>query len=266
MGIWCLIYGQGIVVLIIFNMFGNLFNGLILGNVEGFDFVGGGCLELQIVEKLQIFELGYCGQLQCNKLFIDVNVYYNISQDFLSLVIIFFVIICGKMLLCEVQVDVLYDFYVSIGLEGFVVIYVNFGEVNIYGVDLNLNYYFIFKVNVYINYFYFDYFFDENDLSNDFDCNGIVNFLDILVNVFNYCVGVGVNYSGDKWLVGLFGCWVELYNYFFSFQIVFEILINENGDFLIWCGMLIVEDVCGIDFYNYGLFGGFVMVDLNFGY
>lgn len=40
-GSWCLIYGQGIVVFIIFNMFGDFFSGLILGNVDGFILVDG---------------------------------------------------------------------------------------------------------------------------------------------------------------------------------------------------------------------------------
>ena len=160
----------------------------------------------------------------------------------------------------------MYDLYASIGLEGLVATYVNFGEVNTYGVDLNLNYYFTPKVNAYINYSYFDYSFDENDLSNDFDRNGTVNFPDILVNAPNHRVGAGVNYSGDKWSAGLFGRWVESYNYFSSFQIASETLTNENGDPLTWRGTPIVEDARGTDSYNYGPLGGFVTVDLNLGY
>lgn len=266
MGTWRLTYGQGIAAPTILNMFGNLFNGLILGNAEGFDLVGGGRLEPQTVEKLQTFELGYRGQLQRNKLFIDANAYYNISQDFLSPVTTFFATTRGKTPLREVQADALYDLYASIGLEGLVATYVNFGEVNTYGVDLNLNYYFTPKMNAYINYSYFDYSFDENDLSNDFDRNGTVNFLDILVNAPNHRVGAGVNYSGDKWSAGLFGRWVESYNYFSSFQIASETLTNENGDPLTWRGTPIVEDARGTDSYNYGPLGGFVTVDLNLGY
>lgn len=44
-GIWWLIYGKGIVVLMILNMFGDFFSGLILGNVEGFILFDGSKVE-----------------------------------------------------------------------------------------------------------------------------------------------------------------------------------------------------------------------------
>ena len=69
---------------------GDLFGGLILGNAEGFTVFnadGSGStreVDRQRVEKLQTIELGYRGQVIPNKLFIDANAYYNISEDFLS--------------------------------------------------------------------------------------------------------------------------------------------------------------------------------------
>ena len=266
MGTWRLTYGQGIAAPTILNMFGNLFNGLILGNAEGFDLVGGGRLEPQSVEKLQTFELGYRGQLQKSKLFIDANAYYNISQDFLSPVTTFFATTRGKTPLREVQADALYDLYAGLGLEGLVATYVNFGEVNTYGVDLNLNYYFTPEVNAYINYSYFDYSFDENDLENDFNRDGVVNILDILVNAPNHRIGGGVNYNGERFSAGIFGRWVESFNYFSSFQIASETLTNENGEPLLWRNRPIVEDARGTDSYNFGPLGGFTTFDLNLGY
>ncbi len=266
MGTWRLTYGQGIAAPTILNMFGNLFNGLILGNAEGFDLVGGGRLEPQQVEKLQTFELGYRGQLQKSKLFIDANAYYNISQDFLSPVTTFFATTRGKTPLREVQADALYDLYASIGLEGLVATYVNFGEVNTYGLDLNLNYYFTPQVNAYVNYSYFDYSFDEDDLGNDFNRDGVVNILDILVNAPNHRIGAGLNYNGDRFSAGIFGRWVQSFNYFSSFQIASETLTNESGEPLLWRGRPIVEDSRGTDSYNYGPLGGFTTFDLNVGY
>lgn len=265
-GTWRLTYGQGIAAPTILNMFGNLFNGLILGNAEGFDLVDGTRLEAQRVEKLQTFELGYRGQLKPNKLFIDANAYYNISEDFLSPVTTFFATTRGKTPLREVQADALYDFYAGIGLEGLVATYVNFGQVNTYGFDLNLNYYFTPQFNAYINYSYFDYTFDENDLDNDFDRNGTVNFLDILVNAPNNRFGLGMNYSGNKFYGGAYGRFVESYNYFSSFQIASETLRDEEGNLLTWRGTPIVEDARGTDSYNYGPLGGFFTLDLNVGY
>lgn len=265
MGTWRLTYGKGIAAPTILNMFGNLFNGLILGNAEGFDLVGGGRLEPQSVEKLQTFELGYRGQLKKNKLFIDANTYYNISEDFLSPVTTFFATTRGKTPLREVQADALYDLYASIGLEGLVATYVNFGQVNTYGLDLNLNYYFTPEWNAYINYSYFDYTFDDEDLANDFDRNGTVNFLDILVNAPNNRFGLGLNYNGTKFYGGAYGRYVEKYNYFSSFQIASETLTNDEGNPLTWRNTPIEEDARGTDSYNYGPLGGFFTVDLNVG-
>ncbi|MEQ8703914.1 MAG: hypothetical protein RIC19_08330 [Phaeodactylibacter sp.] len=65
-------------------MFGDLFNGLILGNSDGLTLADGTQVPKQTVERLQTTELGYRGQLVPDKLFIDANAYYNISEDFLS--------------------------------------------------------------------------------------------------------------------------------------------------------------------------------------
>jgi iron complex outermembrane receptor protein len=265
-GTWRLTYGQGIAAPTILNMFGNLFNGLILGNAEGFDLVDGTRLEAQRVEKLQTFELGYRGQLKANKLFIDANAYYNISEDFLSPVTTFFATARGKTPLREVQADALYDLYAGIGLEGLVATYVNFGQVNTYGFDLNMNYYFTPEFNAYINYSYFDYTFDETDLTNDFDRNGTVNFLDILVNAPNNRFGLGMNYNGNKFYGGAYGRFAESYNYFSSFQIASETVTNDEGNPLTWRGTPIVEDARGTDSYNYGPLGGFFTLDVNVGY
>ena len=267
MGTWRLTYGQGIAAPTILNMFGDLFNGLILGNAEGFELTDGTTLEAQKVEKLQTFELGYRGQLIANKLFIDANAYYNISQDFLSPVSVFFATSRGGVPLREVQSDALYDLYAAIGLEGLVATYVNFGEVNTYGADLNLNYYFTPQLNAYINYSFFDYSVDEDNLEeNDFNNDGVVNQLDILVNAPNNRAGLGLNYSGDKFYGGAYARWVESYNYFSSFQIASETLVDDEGKPMTWRGTPIVENARSTDSYNYGPLGDFVTVDLNVGY
>lgn len=208
-----------------------------------------------MVECLQMIELGYCGQVIFNKLFIDVNVYYNIFEDFLSLVIVVGVIMaCGDQFIEDVQ----FGFGVYGGL---VVIYINFGLVNIYGVDFLVIYYFMLEFSMIVNYFYFDWSVDEDNVENDFNGDGVVNFLDILVNVLMNKGGIGLDYFDEKFFVGFYVCWVEEFDYFFSFQIVFRFYFD-----FIYCGCFIIEDVCSVDIYNYGLFGGFVIFDLNFGY
>ena len=252
---WRLTYGQGIASPTILNMFGDLFGGLILGNAEGFTLSDGTMVEKQRVEKLSTIELGYRGRTKDSKFFIDANAYYNINKDFLSPVTVVGVTTeRGDTPISEVQR--LFSVY-----GGLVATYINFGQVNTYGTDIGLRYYFNNTWSANFNYSYFDFSVDEDDPENDFDGNGVVNFLDILVNAPTHKAGMGINYTGDKWYGSLFGRWVEQYNYFSSFQIASETIEGVS-----YRGVPIVEDARGADSYNYGPLGGFVTFDLNLGY
>ena len=255
MGTWRLTYGQGIAAPTILNMFGNLFGGLILGNSDGFTLADGSMVERQSVERLQTFEIGYRGQLVKDKLFIDANAYYNISKDFLSPVTAVGVATQrGDTPIEEVQA--------AFGaFNGLVFTYINFGEVNTYGFDLGLTYYFTPQLSGYLNYSFFDYSVDEENLDNDFNNDGIVNFLDILVNAPTNKIGMGLNYSGTKWFGTLFGRWVEEYDYFSSFQIA-----SQSHPGLTYRGVPIVENARSADTFNFGPLGGFVTVDASIGY
>ncbi len=255
LGTWRLTYGKGIAAPTILNMYGNLFNGLILGNSDGFTLADGSKVEKQKVEKIQTIELGYRGQVVREKLFLDANAYYNISQDFLSPVTVIGVATHrGDTPMSEVQ-----DGFA--GLGGFVATYINFGEVHTYGLDIGMTYYFNQQLSGTINYSYFDYDVDEDDPENDFDNNGVVNFLDILVNSPNHKLGAGLNYSGSKFFGGLYVRWVESYDYFSSFQIA-----SKTHPGLTYRGVPIVENARSGDAFNYGPLGGFVTADLNIGY
>ena len=254
-GTWRFTYGQGIAAPTILNLYGDLFAGLILGNSEGFTLSDGSMVEKQKVEKLQTFELGYRGQLKPNKLFIDANAYYNISKDFLSpLTIIGIATQRGNTPIEQVQSG----FGIWGGLVG---TYINFGEVNTYGFDLGLNYYFTPQLSGTLNYSYFDYAVDEENTENDFNNDGVVNFLDVLVNAPNHKVSTGLNYSGKQWFGAIFARWVQEYDYFSSFQIA-----SRTHEGLTYRGVPIVENARSADTFNYGPLGGFVTVDLSIGY
>ena len=253
-GTWRLTYGQGIASPTILNLEGNLFAGLILGNAEGFTLADGSKIEKQKVEKIQTFELGYRGQVVPNKLFLDVNAYYNISKDFLSpLTIIGVATHRGETPIEEVQSG----FGIWGGLVG---TYINFGEVNTYGFDFGATYYFSPQLSANFNYSYFDYSVDENDPKNDFNKDGTVNFLDILVNAPNHKLGGGLNYSSKKWFGSVFARWVQEYDYFSSFQIA-----SQTHEDLTYRGVPIVENARSADTYNYGPLGGFATMDLSVG-
>lgn len=254
-GTWRLTYGKGIAAPTILNMFGDLFSGLILGNAEGFTLIDGTKVEKQKVEKIETYELGYRGQLVKNKLFIDANAYYNISTDFLSPVTVVGVATArGDQKIEEVQSG--YAIW-----NGLVATYVNFGKVNTYGFDFGATYYFNPNFSANFNYSYFDYSVDEDDLENDFNNDGVVNFLDILVNAPTNKFGLGLNYSGDKFFGSIFGRWVESYDYFSSFQIA-----SKSHPGLTYRGKPIVENARSADTFNYGPLGGFFTVDLSLGY
>lgn len=259
-GTWRLTYGEGIASPTILNMYGDLFAGLILGNAEGFTLADGTKIEKQKVEKIQTIELGYRGQVVKEKLFIDANAYYNISKDFLSPATTIGVATHrGDEPIDKVQTGFAL-------WNGLVLSYVNFGEVHTYGFDFGATYYFTPQLSGTVNYSYFDYSVDENDMENDFNGDGEVNFLDILVNAPTHKAGGGLNYSGNRFFGSVFARWVQSYNYFSSFQIASETLVKDDGTPYLYRGVPIVEDARSADTYNYGPLGGFVTVDLSLGY
>jgi len=188
-GAFRLTYGEGIASPTILNMYGDLFAGLILGNSDGFTLTDGTKVEKQGVEKVKSFEIGYKGQTS-KKLFVDANAYYNMSENFLSPVTVIGVTTMrGDQPTSEVQ-----DAYGVYG--GLVATYVNFGKVNTYGFDIGLNYQLSKNLSLDFNYSYFDYSVDEDNLEeNDFNNDGIVNKLDILVNAPKNKFGIGLNYK-----------------------------------------------------------------------
>ncbi|MEP5364293.1 MAG: TonB-dependent receptor [Reichenbachiella sp.] len=254
-GAWRLTYGQGIAAPTILNMYGDLFSGLILGNAQGFTLTDGTTVEKQKVEKIQTFEIGYKGQVVPNRLFVDANAYYNMSKDFLSPVTVVGVATeRGDVPMDQVQSG--YGIY-----GGLVATYINFGKVNTYGADFGFSYYFNDNLSADLNYSYFNYSVDENDMENDFNGDGEVNDLDILVNSPKNKMSLGLNYSSDKWFGTVFMRWVQAYNYYSSYQIA-----SETKPGWTYRGTPIVEDARSTDTWNYGPLGGFVNVDIGLGY
>ncbi len=254
-GSWRLTYGKGIAAPTIFNLEADVFGGLLLGNAEGFTLIDGSKVDLQRVEKLQTIELGYRGQLAKNKVFFDANVYYNISEDFLSP----FTIVGVATHRGDTPIEEVQALYAVWG--GLVGTYVNFGKFNTYGFDMGLNYYFNDNFSTSFNYSYFGYSIDEKDLDNDFTKDGIVDFRDLLPNAPNHKANIAFNYFGDKFFGSAFFRWVQAYDYFSGFQIA-----SQTHEGLTWRGVPIVEGARGADAFNYGPLGGFTTVDLNLGY
>ena len=255
LGTWRLTYGQGIAAPTILNMFGNLFNGLILGNAEGFTLADGRVIEKQRVEKISTIELGWRGQAIKNKLYLDANAFYNRSKDFLSPASVLGVAtLRGDTPMSEVQAG-------FPALNGLVASYINFGRVDSYGFDVSATYYINNNFNILGNYSYFGYSYDENDLTNDINRDGVVNFLDVLVNAPTHRISAGINYNNKKFFGTLFARYVSAYDYFSSFQIA-----SRSHPDLRYRGVPIIEGARSADSFNYGPLGGFTSFDLNLGY
>jgi iron complex outermembrane receptor protein len=241
----------------------NIFDGLALGNGEGFTLSDGSKIDPLEVETINTFEVGYKGVIE-NKLFIDVNGYYNISENFISpLVNIVPTAFTGGPLVTHrgsVPIDE-YQSGLLLGPGDYVLANLNFGKVNTYGIDLGLNYYFDQNLNATVNYSYFDFSLDTDDLKNDGNKDGTVDENDLPLNTSTHKIGVGLNYSGEKFFCSIFGRWSQKYNFFSGINVRSETIPG-----LTYGGSQVIEGQrVGRD-WNYGPLGGFFNVDISAGY
>lgn len=290
-GSFRLTYGQGIAAPTILNLEANIFGGVLLGNGEGFNVteidvttnqeVGRYTVDPLKVEKIRTIEGGYKGRIG-QKLFIDVNAYYNWSQDFLSPAIQaapdrdFFdhdnnpataVIPRIKAYVTERGDQALGEITtvapLANGQSGADVIltYVNFGNVNTYGADFSANYLFSPSLSASLNYSYFDYSIDTEDTSNDGNRDGRVDENDLPINTPTHKLGLGLNYNQKKWFVSLFGRWVQAYDFFSGINVA-----AATNPALIYAGSPVVENARVGRSFNFGPLGGFFNLDLGVGY
>ncbi len=249
-------YGKGIAAPSILNLSGNLFGGLVLGNGEGFTLENGAVIAPLKVETINSYEIGYKGKIAGDKLLLDVNAYYNQSEDFLSPLINI-----SATSPVATRGDTPIGELIPGSTGAFVLTYLNFGSVDTYGADLGLNYYFNDKHRVSFNYSYFDFDLDENDLANDANKDGVVTKTDLPINTPKNKMGLGYYYSSDKFYGSVYGRYVEQYDFFSGINIAAETQ-DLNGD-----GTNdIIENARNGRTWNYGPLGDFVNIDLNVGY
>lgn len=264
-GTWRLTYGQGIAAPTILNLEGNLFGGLILGNSNGFttqNLVTGEefTIDPLEVERVQTIEVGYKGQFN-NKLFVDANAYYNISENFISpLTPLFnFTNPTGPIVATERGGVPVSEFGVA---NGVTLTYLNFGRVNTWGFDLGLNYYINDNFNFGLNYSYFDYDLRTDDMDNDSNNDGEVTETDLLINTPRHKVNLSFNFNKGRFFGTALMRWVEAYDFFSGINIA----ADDNTAFG-WDGFgEVVADAPNRRSYNYGALGGFVTVDVGLGY
>lgn len=252
-------YGKGIASPSILNLSANIFGGLLLGNGEGFTLSDGTKIPKLEVETINTFEVGYKGALN-NKLYVDANAYYNISENFLSPALN--IATLGRRVTMRGNTPI-QDLVPGTPPAGaaFILTYLNFGKVNTYGVDIGLNYYLNENFNFVLNYSYFDYSLDKNDLKNDGDKSGKVTDTDLPINTPKNKIGFGINFNYDKFYGTVFTRWVQAYDFFSGIMVA----AATNKD-LIYSGSPVVENARVGRNWNYGALGNFVNVDLGAGY
>jgi len=280
-----LTYGKGIAAPTILNLEGNLFGGLVLGNGSGFTIrdvdkttnaVSESTVNPLKVETLQTFELGFKSAVG-KKLFVDANAYYNTSENFISPLIN-----VGANTNANITRTVYKrgDKLMSEVIPGSpangsatVLTYLNFGQVNTYGFDLGLNYYFSNQFSTALNYSFFDFSLDETDPNNDGDKNGIVNKIDLPLNTPTHKTSLALNYSGKKLFGSILTRWVQSYDFISGINVA----AASNPDIFTNLGAVPALNLPAEKYtlqegkrygrnFNYGALGGFVNVDLSLGY
>ncbi|WP_225036611.1 TonB-dependent receptor [Winogradskyella sp. SM1960] len=250
-------YGKGIAVPSILNLKGNLFGGLVIGNGEGFTLTDGTKIPKLDVETINSYEIGYKGQLS-EKLFIDVNGYYNQSDNFISPLVTVSDAANGN------NVTHVGDTPIGEVVEGsdgsFILSYLNFGHVDTYGFDVGLNYYFSDSFRTSVNYSYFGRNLDTDDLANDGNLDGQVLESELPINTPNNKFSVGFHYNKGKFYGAIYGRYVEKYDFFSGIHVAAETQ-DQDGDGV----NEIVENARVGRTWNYGQLGGFT-IDANAGY
>lgn len=255
-----LTYSQGIAAPTILNLEATIFGGLLLGNGEGFTLSDGSTIAPLQVEKIQTFEAGYKGTI-AERLFVDVNAYFNASRNFLSPAINIARPADGITVVQrgDQAIQELIPGTTEEG-AGLVLTYVNFGRVNTYGADLGLRYMFGKQLDAVLNYSYFGYSLDEEDPENDGNGDGKVDPADLPINTPANKLSAGLNYRNDRFFANVFVRWVQAYDFFSGINVAAA--TNEE---LIYNGAPVVEDARVGRTWNYGPLGGFVNVDLAAG-
>ena len=252
-GTWRLTYGKGIAAPTILNLSASIFGGLVLGNGEGFTLSDGTTFDPLTVETIHTVEAGWKGVLG-QRLYLDASAYYNRSKNFLSPLI--FITRTGVTVTHRGSRPIA-DF----GVNGATVLtYVNFGEVDTYGADVGVNYYFTNELSLSGTYSFFDFSLDENDPKNDGDRNGTVTDTDLPINTPTHKATLGLNASRTQWFGSVFGRWVQDYDFFSGINVAAE----TNRDLMVGGSPVVEGERVGRDF-NEGPLGG-LNIDLTAGY
>lgn len=250
-GTWRITYGKGFATPTVLNTHMKIMGGIGLGNADGFTKADGSKVDPLRPETVQTFEVGYKGHLAKGRLFIDVNAYYNKSKDFLSpLLPVIGVTHKGDKPLSDfTQID-----------KGYILTYFNYGNVDTYGSDIGFNYYINDNMNIKLNYSFFDYKLDTEDINNDGNGDGKVTQTDLPINTSKNKISITYSVNFGKFYGSVMTRFVQKYDFFSGNNV--SAATNED---LTYGGDPVVEGQrVGVQ-WNYGPLGG-TFLSINTGY
>ena len=254
-GTWRLTYGKGYLVPTLINTYQNYAGGTILGNAEGFTLSDFSKIAPLKPETIKTLEAGYKNIFLNRKLFLDADVYYNWSENMISPIIN--IVPNGTKdgpVVTHRGDRPITDFTQGPKPGSTIYTNINFGLVQTYGFDVGLNYYFSDHYNLTLNYSWFDYNLDKNDLRNDANGDGKVTDNDLSINTPKNKISSAINVIYRKFYGTLYARWIQKYDFFSGRNIA----AKTNPDNL-YSGWPVIENKRVFDSFNYGPLGGFYL-------
>ncbi len=259
-GTWRLTFGEGFSTPTIINTHMSLIGGMMLGNSDGYTLSDGTKIAPIAPETIQTLELGYKDILMDGKLYLDMDIYYNWAKNMISPIInIVPGGTSGGAVVTHRGNRPITDFTQGPApgtLDPGAVIFtnINFGEANTYGFDIGLNYYFTTHYNLTLNYSYFDYSIDRNDLKNDVNSDGRVDDNDMSINTPKNKISSAFNAKYNKFQASVFARWIQKFDFFSGGSVAARTNLDN-----IYNGSPVIEGSRVGDTWNYGPLGGFYL-------
>ncbi|NEM96478.1 TonB-dependent receptor [Pontibacter burrus] len=203
------------------------------------------------VEKVQTFEVGYKGTPVKN-LYFDISSWYAKSKDFISPLTAITPLMGKERVIKKGDVDVRES---AATLLNYYLTYLNYGQVNSWGTDLGLNYYFDDNYSMGLKYSYFNSdITDKDNLDNDANGDKKVSAAESSLNAAKHRVNFNItarNLANNKLFLSLNLRYLPEFDFYSGSQIAAEKGAGSR--------------VPGFN-YNHGPLGGFTSVDLSGGY
>jgi outer membrane receptor for ferrienterochelin and colicins len=276
-GSFRLTYGRANAAPIILFQSANVF-GIVFGNGSGVSYVPNGAnpadpAAVKITDKLKVeqigtWEVGYKGTIS-KKLYIDVNGYYGKTENFLSPAIS-----VGGRALSVGNINIPTQ---NLLLPGAVTnnvlagsafsTYFNYGQVDAWGVDLGINYYFTKDISLGVKYSYFNSDITDDNIKNDANRDGFVSTEEKSLNTPKNRVAATLSFQNlmnKKLFVNLSMRAVESFDFYSGSQIGTEAGAGKRG--VVTATLANGSKVNYLKNFDYGPLGGFTTFDVSAGY